>query len=105
MGTKFPMRNIAPPVLLWHVFASRRIQGIENSAAELLRLTTDKQYDVLFGVVEEAVRDACSGWKRHQVTLHHRMNVPIDPRVNLTCQDVNEFLLFPYRGSPRGKHL
>ena len=110
MGTKFPTRDVAPPVLLRHVLAPRRIQGIEDPAAGLGRLTTHKQHDFFFGVVDEAVRDSCTSWECGQITLLHAIGVTVDPGVYLACYDVHElfFILFgmgPRRTSARWKAL
>ena len=63
MATQLATGNITPPVLLWHVLPPRWVEGVEDSASRLRRLTAYEQHDFLVGVVDKTVRDSCSDWE------------------------------------------
>src|ERR1700741_5015123 len=82
-----------PPVRWRHVRAPRRIERIEDAAARLWRLAADEQHRFAIAVVDEAMRNACSGRERGEVAAAHPVKMAVDPCIHFPVDDIDEFFL------------
>src|SRR5688572_30721965 len=92
MRAKRVSGDVVPPVTGLHVGPTRRIERVEDATTRLRGLASNQQKDLAFAVVDEAMGDARTGRECSQVPGDHTVQISIDPCVNFSIDDVNEFL-------------
>jgi hypothetical protein len=80
-----------------HIAFPVRVQRIEDAIVGLACLSAAEQRCLPRTVVQERVADASARWERGKITALHRIEVTVNPRIDLAVEYVDE-LLFLFLG-------
>ncbi len=100
MWSQAMFRNILPPFARRQIIAALRMERIVDAIVALRSLSSHNEQGLTLAVVDEAMADAGAGGKGGKLTGTHRVNIAVDPRVNLTLENVDEFLFFLFGMRP-----
>ena len=93
-------RAFAPPMAPRHVLLAAGMHRIEDLIVDVVGLPTDEQQDVVVAVVEERVADAGAGGERRKIAGGHRVQLAVDPRINVAAQHEDKFFFVTLRMRP-----
>ncbi|MDN5923901.1 MAG: hypothetical protein L0H70_02750 [Xanthomonadales bacterium] len=98
---KRALGHVIPPVCRTEVLLPGWIEWIKNATALFFGFTANQQVNVLLAIIDEAMANPGTYREGGKIAAHHTMQATINPSINLTLQDINEFFLVFFSMRPR----